>query len=205
MAGGDKPQGEVATMAQLKAMIRRRKRRHPEHSSHGLNIYPMMDMMTILLVFMVMQFSTSTAAVVQESEELKLPYSISTTELDDATPIQVSRSQIVVDGVKVVDLRNGQVDPSDKRGGTNGFEIMPLSRELNRIKELKKLIAQRNPARPFTGEVQIVADKRTPFRTISEILYTLGQNEFSQLRFVTSGGSGVARANAAREAARQGN
>ena len=41
-----------------------------------------------------------------------------------------------------------------------------------------------NPARPFTGKVQNVADRRTPYRTISEIMYTVGQCEFANLRFV---------------------
>lgn len=47
-----------------------------------------------------------------------------------------------------------------------------------------KLIAQMNPARPFTHTVQIICDKRIPFRTLSEVIYTLGQAEFSNIHFV---------------------
>lgn len=173
-----------ASMGQVKAEIRRRLRKHPEHEHTGLNIYPMMDMMTILLVFMVMQFASGTAAVVTESSELKIPYSVSDVQLQSAVPVQVSRNAILVDGRQVVQLRNGVVDPSQKQGGANGFLIMPLFREMGRVRDLKKAIAARNPARPFTGEVQIVADRRTPYRTISEIMYTVGQCEFANLRFV---------------------
>ena len=53
-------------------------------------------------------------------------------------------------------------------GGANGFLITPLLNEMQQHRDRLKLIAQRNPRRPFTGEVQIIADRRTPFRTLSE-------------------------------------
>lgn len=173
-------------MGQVKRQIRRKIAKWPAHQSHGLNIYPMMDMMTILLVFMVMQFSSSTASAVTQSSELRMPYSTSTEDLGDAVPIQISRSAIVVDGNEILELRNGVVDPSHKQGGGTGFLITPLYREMGRIRDLKKLIEQQNARRPFRGEVQIIADQRTPFRTLAEVIYTLGQTEFANLRFVTN-------------------
>ncbi|MBO6939249.1 MAG: biopolymer transporter ExbD [Deltaproteobacteria bacterium] len=177
---------EQASMGAVKREIRRRIAKHPEPEGHGLNIYPMMDMMTILLVFMVMQFASSSAAAITQSEELRIPYSTTEIEMGEATPIQISRNAIVVDGNTILELRNGLVDPSQKQGGGTGFLITPLFREMGRIRDLQKLIEQRTPSRPFKGEVQIVADSRTPFRTLSEVIYTLGQTEFSNLRFVTN-------------------
>ncbi|MEM9067247.1 MAG: biopolymer transporter ExbD [Myxococcota bacterium] len=177
---------EKASMATVKRIIRRKMKHHPEPEGHGLNIYPMMDMMTILLVFMVMQFASSSAAAITQSDELRIPYSTSTQEMGESTPIQISRSGIIVDGEPIVELRNGQVDPSHKQGGGTGFLIMPLFREMGRIRDLQKMIAAQNPRRPFKGEVQIVADERTPFRTIAEVVYTLGQTEFKNIRFVTN-------------------
>ena len=34
--------------------------------------------------------------------------------------------------------------------------------------------------------MSIVADKRTPYRTLTEVIYTLGQSEFNSLRFVVN-------------------
>src|SRR5690606_34350165 len=110
-----------ATMLHVKQAIRRKLRKQGVEEHYGLNIYPMMDMMTILLVFMVMQFASSTAAVIQQSDELKLPYSTSIVELGETTAIQISKSEIIVDGKLVLRLRNGVVDPSDKRDGAQGF------------------------------------------------------------------------------------
>ncbi len=184
----NKPKGEkdqeVASMAYVKRIVRRNLKRNEHEETHGLNIYPMMDMMTILLVFMVMQFASSTASVVTSSDELKIPYSVSTEQLEETTPVQVGRTSIVVDGQHICDLRDGLVDPSLKRGGGNGFLIIPLDRELGEISTRLKRIAEINPQLPFTGDVQIIADSRTPFRTLSEIIYTLGQNGFKNMRFM---------------------
>lgn len=177
---------EPVSMAHVKRVVRAKIRRQPETEHRGINIYPMMDMMTILLVFMVMQFASSTAAVVQESAELKIPSSTSKVELDEALPIQISKSAVIVDGTPVLELRNGVVDPSQKQGGTSGFLITPLFKELAKIRDLKKKIAQQNTRRPFSGNVAIIADKETPYRTLSEVIYTLGQTEFKNLRFVAN-------------------
>ena len=179
---------EKASMATVKRIIRRKNAKHGEHEHHGLNIYPMMDMMTILLVFLVMQFANSSAAAITQTSELQLPYSSSQVELGESTPIQISRNAILVDGEQIVELRNGVVDPSDKQGGGTGFLIMPLFRRMGEVRDLQKQIAAANPRRPFRGEVQIIADNRTPYRTLAEVIYTLGQTEFKSLRFVTNKG-----------------
>jgi biopolymer transport protein ExbD len=186
MAGPEQQEAHdepTATMGQVKALVRRRLRRQEPHQENSLNIYPMMDMMTILLVFLIMQFS-ATAATVQ-SNELLLPYSTSMQEMADAITIQISTSKITVDGVEVCALRpGGVVDPSIKQGGGTGFLITPLLTRMQQHAARLKLIAASNPSQPFRGEVQIIADKRTPFRTLAEVIYTLGQAEFKSMRFV---------------------
>jgi biopolymer transport protein ExbD len=172
----------TATMAQVKSIIRRKLRKHDEHLHTELNIYPMMDMMTILLVFLIMQFAASSADTVQ-SDELRLPYSTSATERIDALTVKISRISILVEANQVVTLRNGQVDPGDKQGGGTGFLITRMHRELQQHRDRLKMIAQ-SRGQAFRGEVQIVADERTPFRTLTEVIYTLGQSEFKNLRFV---------------------
>jgi len=47
-----------------------------EHEHQELNIYAMMDMMTILLVFLIQQFATTSANITQ-SAELQIPTSVS--------------------------------------------------------------------------------------------------------------------------------
>ena len=172
-----------ASMSAVKQLVRRKMRKHAEPDEQALNIYPLMDVMTILLVFMIMQFAQESANVVQ-SAELQIPYSTSRADLEQAVPVQLSRTEIVVDGRQILTLRNGMVDPSQKQGGGTGFLITPLHNIMIQHRDRLKLIAASNPARPFNGTVQIIADNRTPFRTLSEVIYTLGQAEFSKMHFV---------------------
>ncbi len=173
-------------MSHVNRVVRAKLRRRAEPEHFGLNIYPMMDMLTILLVYMMAMFATSSAAAVQESSELRIPYSTSKVEVDEALGVQISRSGIVVDGKPILELRNGIVDPSLKQGGSSGFLITPLYKTLSEIRDRKKRTAARFANQPFAGDVQIIADKRTPYRTLSEVIYTLGQTEFKNLRFVVN-------------------
>ena len=177
---------EPVSMAYVNRVVRAKLRRRAEPEHFGLNIYPMMDMLTILLVYMMAMFATSSAAAVQESSELRIPYSTSKVELSDALSVQISRSEVAVDGKSVLELRNGIVDPSLKQGGSSGFLITPLYKRLSEIRDRKKRTAQRFANQPFVRNVQIIADKRTPYRTLSEVIYTLGQTEFKNLRFVVN-------------------
>jgi biopolymer transport protein ExbD len=178
-----------ATIGDCKRLIRRKLARREEPQEVGLNIYPMMDMMTILLVFLIMSFASGGAEVVQ-SEELQIPTSTSQVEAAEALGIVISQSEITVEGKRVLALRNGKVDPSLKQGGGNGWLITPLYNTLKQHRDRLKTIAAKNPQRAFRGEVRLVADKRTPFRTLGEVIYSLGQAEFGALRFIVLKESG---------------
>src|SRR5262249_3778491 len=80
-----------ATVADCKRVIRRKVRKHEVEEEHGLNIYPMMDMMTILLVFLIQSFASGAAEVVQ-SEELQIPASTSMVAASEALGVIVSNS-----------------------------------------------------------------------------------------------------------------
>jgi biopolymer transport protein ExbD len=178
------PNEPFATASQVKRIIRRRLAKHQPHEEMGLNIYPMMDMMTILLVFLIQSFASSGAANIVQSAELQIPSSISSEDVEPALSITISANEIVVEGKQALSLRNGQVDPGQKQGGSNGFLVTPLLNVLQQHRDRLKLISQSRANKPFKGEVQIVADRRTPYRTLIEVLYTMGQSEFKAMRFV---------------------
>jgi len=179
----EQPEDKPATLADCKRVIRAALRKHEDQEEVGLNIYPMMDMMTILLVFLIMQFASSAAEIVQTSE-LQIPTSTSDVEASQSLAVIISSSEVVVEGKRVLSLRNGKVDPSQKQGGGTGWLITPLFNDIKTHRDRLKMIAARNPQRPFRGEARIIADKRTPFRTLGEVIYSLGQAEFGALRFI---------------------
>src|ERR1700736_6341996 len=94
-----RPVSKPASLAVYKRELRKalaRNRVEPE--INFLNITAMMDMMTIILVFLLKTLSQSTASLPQ-SQDLQLPKSVLTTEPDsepEGLPVIVSKSQIIV-------------------------------------------------------------------------------------------------------------
>src|SRR5438552_2523349 len=90
------PRQKPATMATYKRMLRKeinRKRLEPE--INFLNITAMMDMMTIILVFLLKSMSAQTASMPQSSD-LVMPKSTLTTEASqEGVAVLVSKTHVV--------------------------------------------------------------------------------------------------------------
>ena len=147
-----------------------------------LNIMPMMDMMTILLVFLLKQFSVQAAAL-QMPPEMTLPTSTIEQQRPLAVNVTITQSAILVEGDGVTTVRNGAVDPSVKRDGANGYYITPLVEVLTKhANRLKKIAAMGGT--PFDGTAMVMVDKNTPYRLLTEVLYSAGQAEFKNYHLV---------------------
>jgi biopolymer transport protein ExbD len=153
-----------------------------EHQQAYLNITAMMDMMTILLVFLLKQFSVQAAAA-SMSEGLVLPQSISETQRPQAVNVTVTQSAVLVEGDAVTPVRGGAVDPSVKRDGANGYYITPLVDTLTKhANRLKKIAAMGGTQ--FDGTAMVMVDKSIPYRLLTEVLYSAGQAEFRNYHLV---------------------
>ncbi len=153
-----------------------------EHLMAYLNITPMMDMMTILLVFLLKQFAVE-ASVASMAEGLVLPKSTIETRREQAVNITVTQNAVLVEGDAVTAVRAGSVDPSVKRDGANGYYITPLvdvlTKHANRLKKIGAMGGTQ-----FDGTAMVMVDKNTPYRLLSEVLYSAGQAEFKNYHLV---------------------
>ena len=158
-----------------------RKRRH-ERAAEGeikeLNITAMMDMMTIILVFLLKSYASS-AVTMTASEDLKPP--ISTTRLTpkDTIAITITRKHVLVDDRPVVDLDNDAPRTSD----LSGRLIMPLDAALKKKVEKAKTIEERGGT-VFSHELTVIGDRRIQYDLLMSVLYTAGQNELENYRFI---------------------
>lgn len=75
----------------------------------------------------------------------------------------------------LVTLQNGLVSPEQKRGGSSGFVINPLSAYLARIGVRDGHVPNKSAT--------IYFDKHIPGRTVYDVLYTLGMNGYQQIYF----------------------
>ncbi|MGV3619192.1 MAG: ExbD/TolR family protein [Archangium sp.] len=163
-----------------KAVARKKRRdREAEGEIKELNITAMMDLMTIILVFLIKSFSASSITVTA-SEDVRPPMSTARATPKDTVAITVTPRSIMVGDKRKVELTQGAV----KSGDAQGKLILPLDAALKKEVEKLKYIAERNPNAPFNREVSIIGDKRISYDLLSSVLYTAGQNELENFRFI---------------------
>src|SRR5215470_6150658 len=111
-----------------------------------LNITAMLDMMTIILVFLLKGMATSSASIPQ-SRDMTLPTSIITSEpAQEGTTVVISKTQILVgdDPHPVVmlpsrdSLAQSGIDAKYKRNGPNDLYVVPLANALQAARQTDK-------------------------------------------------------------------
>jgi biopolymer transport protein ExbD len=162
------------------AMARKkRKEREAAGEIKELNITAMMDMMTIILVFLLKSFATSSVAMTS-SEEVRPPISTARAPPKDTVAITITPRVVLVGDKVRAQLENGKFKASD----LSGRLVVPLDAALKKEVEKLKFIAARNPSAPFTHELTVIGDKRVQYDLLMTVLYTAGQNELENYRFI---------------------
>ncbi|NPC74301.1 MULTISPECIES: ExbD/TolR family protein [Corallococcus] len=172
---------QLARMRYRRALARKkRKEREAASEVKELNITAMMDMMTIILVFLLKSFASSSAAITA-SEDVRPPVSSTRATPKDTVAITITPKNIMVGDKEVVRLENGRIPANQLQG-----ERLVLGLDAQLKKEVQKLkyIEERNPAAPFTHELSVIADKMVPYDLLLTVLYTAGVNELQNYRFI---------------------
>jgi biopolymer transport protein ExbD len=147
-----------------------------------LNVTPMMDMMTIILVFLLKSFSGSTSLITLD-QNLQVPPSTTMLRAKEAVPITITKKVIIVEGEAVAPINNGKVDASLKPDGENGYRIQAIVDRLTKISNRERRVAELQGEK-FQSELMVVADRTTPYRLLTEVLYSCGQAGYSNYRLV---------------------
>lgn len=144
-----------------------------------LSINSLMDIMVIILVFLLDSYGEDPLRV--QDEDLKVPSSTSELEPADTLTIAVHRNSIRVNNSTVLELQEGEVDPSHY-SGDGDMRIDPLLDELDDAVESERTQAEML-GEEFEPEATVIADQSTRHRLILEVLYTATDAELSQFRF----------------------
>ncbi len=175
------------TQREARRIIRKGVARVPEGENiRHLNIMPMMDMMTILLVAFIFQAAVSATALTAGT--VSLPKSLSDDELPEgASTLIITRNGVVVEGKAIVSVSNGDVDPAEKEGGQQGVKIPRLTNYLAALHHEEELKRLKNPpadgSAPTPPELLIIADRTTPYRLLVEVMFSAKQKEAGYKHF----------------------
>jgi biopolymer transport protein ExbD len=162
----------------------RRKARERAGEIRELNIVAMMDMMTILLVFLLKSYQASTLSV-NMGDGLAMPVSSTALRPQENISLTLSMSELAVNDRRVLELQGGAIPPGAKDGGrAEAYYVGAVHEALRREVDRQKYIAQYNRDQPFRGRLNVVADKRISYRTLMEVLYTAGQAELGEYKLL---------------------
>ena len=185
--GGGAPAHKVGSIVEYKSELRKAIRRAAhEPEVNFLNITAMLDIMTIILVFLLKTLGESSAAVPQ-SDDLRLPASImKKAPAQDGVLVTISKTQILVGEDKILTLPGREslaqagVDARFKRSGPNDLFIVPLGNALMSARKTDVAVRRAKGLDPSSSEAIVIADKGTPYRLLMEVLFTLGQSEYGK-------------------------
>lgn len=171
---------DLQRMRFRKALARKKRHeREAEGEIKDLNLTAMMDMMTIILVFLIKSFSSSAVAM-SSSEDIRPPVSTTRQTPKDTIAVTITPKSILVGEKLAVRLENGAVPASALSGRT----VIGVDELLKKEVDKAKRIEQMNPNAPFNRELSVIGDRKIPYDLLLSVLYTAGQNELENYRFV---------------------
>ncbi len=150
-----------------------------KNTNAELNVVSMVDMMTMLVIFLLQQFS-ATGEVLFMQKDIKLPDAAHGQAIDVAPVVAISTSQVVVTGQKVAEVAD-----LDKDAGY--LNIPALEERLRDEKKRWDYIHQNDPDREknWKGDVNIQADVKVPFRLVKRVMFSCAAAGYFNVNFAT--------------------
>ena len=137
-----------------------------------LQITSLMDMFTIILVFLLFQFSTEDQALVLE-KDLKLPMSTAKAELVKTIGISITYNELKVEGNII-----GKIEKEKLVGiSMEGEKIVPLYNFLTRYRDLQDEAGRRETV------IVLQAHREYHYEIIKNVMKTAGMAGYPNFRF----------------------
>ena len=168
---GKRPSKRLARSKVLGAKFGRGRR----GTNAELNVVPMVDMMTMLVIFLLQQYS-ATGEVLYMQKDIRLPDARHGQMIEQAPTVAISAEQVVVAGQKVADVAD-----LDRDAGY--LNIPALEEKLREDRKRWDFIHQSDPNRKWEGIVNIQADQKVPFRIVKRVMYSCGVAGYFNLNF----------------------
>jgi biopolymer transport protein ExbD len=138
-------------------------------------------------VFLLQSYNSS-GVTINVPKGIELPRSASETLNNFGVNVQVSKTNIWVDDIEVLNSSTADVSQLYDEGGRR---IVPLFNELVKIKETIKATEKLSPdAKKFSGLVNLVVDKSLKFNYLKRVMYTCAAAGFKEFKFVVMTKSG---------------
>jgi biopolymer transport protein ExbD len=155
----------------------RKKYRKRENSIVKLNITSMIDMFTLMVVFLLQNFSAQ-GQLVTPAQGLRLPKSSVEKLAKEALSVKISQKNIMVEDAVVVGPEAYQA-----LLGQKDFMIDPLYKSLSKYADEAKKSAEMFKSE-FSGKISIQGDVEIPYNVLTRVMYTCGQSGYPNMNLV---------------------
>lgn len=150
----------------------------------GLNITSLIDVLTVLIFFLIRTMTVSSETF-NIPKDLKLPVSVSDTEVQEATVVSVSKKDISVNHEVLLNLDTHKRYPASELG-EDGKTLVKLKKRLDQERTKKKQIFVSKGGGEIVppGRILIQADKDLSFETIKYVLHTVTSAGYTDFQFL---------------------
>jgi biopolymer transport protein ExbD len=148
--------------------------RGKKSQSAGLMLTSLVDVMTIITIFLLMNFSAN-GEVLYMTKDIKLPDASHGAQLERAPVISISADAVTFDGKMLV--ATGDLEKGDT------LNVPALEDVLRDEKRRYDQVHAEDPDHPFRGLVNVQADRRIPFKVIKRIMFACNQSGFGNISF----------------------
>lgn len=161
---GTSPVNDLA----FKAFKKRKK-----DTQFSLKLTSMIDMFTILLVYMLTNYSAEGQIMSVATPDLRLPTSTAQKAPKTTSVIAITQEWILLDGKKIVNVEQAL--------NSDNLLIPELLVELKKLRHVSERVGEMNVDMGFTGNVSIQGDRDLPYQIIKKIMLTCGQVGYNDM------------------------
>jgi biopolymer transport protein ExbD len=185
MSGGSKTKGSAARLitvpgyhihpqwdlVHLRSILNEKKSKKPKF---GLTLAPMVDLFSILVIYLIMNFSTD-GEIYFVSKDVSLPRATKGTPIQSLPLVSIVGDKIYFDSEKGVEAGapGNQSEPNDGQS--------PQLRSF--LRQLRNFYAQLNPTEAKT-KVNLQADEKTPVEEVKKVMRVLSEEGWTGINFV---------------------
>jgi biopolymer transport protein ExbD len=155
--------------------------RKNQDGTFNLQITSMIDMFTIILVFLLKSYASSSVEIAV-NQNVRLPSSTASQSPVEALKLVVSTQGIYVDDKQIAKIENGQIDKSVLDAKDEKF-IRPLYDALKIQADKSKAIAKENTDVNFEGKVIFQADQGLDYKLLKKVMYTSSFAGYTDFKF----------------------
>lgn len=159
----------------LHFLRKKRKKGNKKEVNDSLNLTAMIDMFSILVVFLIMNFS-STGEIFFISKNVKIPEAAHARPIENAPLISIVGNTVTLESENV---------------GENPVYLEEKDANLPRLKsklqQMRIMAETENPGQPFKGQVNVQADIKTPVIYIKRVMNTLISEGWTGVNFAVQG------------------